>query len=324
VTIGATVGGGATPTPQPSGAPGPLAANPSSVLLNPGVTTSASQNIALTDPGYTGTYGATVTCATSGLPLLLQNLFTTPSASVTGSTLSITVPGEPIGLSVGCNVVVTTSVPQSLTVPITISVSALQGLKRRIPENAAMLFTPASVTLKPNGARAAGSFAITGVAGPYATSVACPAGSSVRTTALGSLIEIEQLSADAASTCMVTVTSASGVSSQVPVRTYATTSAGAHDGLPESRRIALGKTSAHLRVGETLSVPLLGTGPFETAGCERVASIRQAGGSLTIEGRTAGTCTLTVRGPLGASASLGLTVGGTERLLRPESGSQTH
>jgi hypothetical protein len=325
VTIGATVGGGATPTPQPSGAPGLLAANPSSVLLNPGVTTSASQNIALTDPGYTGTYGSSITCATSGLPPLLANLFTMPSAAVTGSTLTVTVPGEPLGLSIGCNVVVTTSVPQSLTVPITISVSALQGLKRRIPENGAMLFSPASVTLQPNGTRAAGSFAVAGANGPYTTSVACPAGIAVRTTALGNVVEIEQLTAGTASTCMVTVTSASGVSSQVPVRTYAAESTGIRTTLPGSRRIALGRTSLAVRVGETQSISLTGAGPFTFAGCERVAVIREVGGTILAEGRSAGTCTLTVRGSGGSTASLTLSVGGpVDRLLRPETGGISH
>jgi hypothetical protein len=204
----------------------------------------------------------------------------------------------------------------------------VQGLKRRIPEIGAMLFSPASVTLQPTGSsgtHAAGSFAIAGANGPYGTSVACPAGIALRTTALGNLVEIEQLNAETVGTCMVTVTSASGVSSQVPVRTYAAAWTGTGTTPPGSRRIVLGRTSLALRVGETQSISLTGTGPFTFAGCERLAGIRDLGGALVAEGRVPGTCTLTVRGAGGASTTLTLTVGGpVDRLLRPEAGSGTH
>jgi hypothetical protein len=291
-----------------------LTANPASILLNPGITTSATQNVALSDPGYAGTYAASIACATSGLTPILQGVFQNPTVSVSGSILTITSPGQALGISLGCNVSVTTAVPQTLTVPVTISVSALGGLsrKRGTPvSGSAMLFTPATVAMQPRGTHAAASFDVGGVAGPYAADVSCPAGATIRTTTLGNRIELEQLSADAQATCMVTVTGAGGLSSEIPVRTYAAAGIGAATRLlpPGLRRIALGRTSVRMRVGETQTVSFAGSGPVEISGCEGIVAVRTSGNLLVATGRVAGSCALTLRGAGGASATLPIAVG---------------
>jgi hypothetical protein len=288
VLITATVAGGATATPSPDPVGhGPLFAIPSSILINPGVTTDALQNIAIYDHGFTGTYAVAIAPGC----LALQQ----PGVKLEDGNIAVlTVPGQVINVALLCDVTISDGT-STIEVPVTISATALAGLA--IPKRFdSIAFRPATLSLDRAGARA--SIDVIGAHAPLSATATCPAGTTLATEIDGTRATVRVQSVAREGTCMLRIAGARGLFGDVPIRVGTSDAAASAASAPLARGAAkIGSGTVVMRAGEERFVPLAGMGPFEfSANCARVADAGLNGSNLRIEARSAGTCTVTARG----------------------------
>jgi hypothetical protein len=300
VTITGTAVGPATPTPSPNPTGiGPLFAVPSSILLNPGITTEASQNIEIFDHGFSGTYTATLA---PGCLALQQPVVTL----VNGNIANITVPGQILNIALLCSVTISDGT-STISVPVTISATALAELVKHVRLDG-IAFSPAVLTLARAGETQ--TVEIFGEHGPYRASAACGPQTSLETQIAGDRATIRATTIGTDGVCMVTITGAGSAYGQIPVGLKAgprLESVGSHPGT-----IALSAPALALRPGQHQSVIVSGTGPFALAGtCGRVATTAFDGRTLQVFGREAGACSLGLRGSDGSQALLSIVVSGS-------------
>jgi hypothetical protein len=291
VLITATVAGGAVPTPSPKPVGhGPLFAIPSSILINPGITTDAIQNIAIYDPNFTGTY----TVAIAPGCLALQQ----PGVKLEDGNIAVlTVPGQLLNVALLCEVTISDGT-STIEVPVTISATALASLalQKRFDSIA---FRPATLSLERTGASA--SVDVIGAHAPLSATATCPAGTMLETKIVGMRASVRVQSVAREGTCMLRIVGAWGTFGDVPIR-VGTGDAGSTLALPPLQRgsAKVGSGTVVMRAGEERFVPLEGMGPFEvSANCARVADTRLEGSGLRIEARSAGACSVTARGAAG-------------------------
>jgi hypothetical protein len=312
VTVPVTVSGTAiapgqpTPSPNPTGI-GPLFAIPGSILLNPGVTTEASQNIEIYDHGFTGTYAVSLA---PGCLALQQPVVTL----VNGNIANITVPGQILNVALLCSVTISDGT-QTIGVPVTISATLLAELVKHIRLNG-IAFRPPVLTLERAGDMQ--TVDIFGQHGPYRASAACGPQASIETQINGDLATVRAMTIGSDAVCMVTISGAGSTYGQIPVSLKANShtplqSAGSHRG-----PTALSAPALALRPGQQQSVLVSGTGPFALTGtCGRVATTSLDGGVLHVAAREAGTCSLGLHGTDGSAAFLSIVVAGAPQGRAP-------
>ena len=300
IIVSATVLGPASPppTPNPTGV-GPLYAVPGSITLNPGVTTSAVQNIAIFDHGFTGTYKASLTAGC----LALQAPVVTLSD---GNIATITVPGQLVNVALLCSVTISDGT-QTIEVPVTISATVLGGAARKSQFDG-IAFRPPVLALE--GAGSEESVELIGRHAPYSASAVCPAGDSLETTIEGTRAVVKATTIAADATCMLTITGSSGTFGQVPVRIAANRFAPPIDRLLPGSRSALQTNAAIvLHTGEERILPLAGGAPFVLSGsCSRVADATLDGFILRLTAHAPGSCTLTVHEASGTVQTFSIAV----------------
>jgi hypothetical protein len=278
-----------TPSPNPTGH-GPLFTVPGSILLNPGVTTDAAQNIEIYDQGYTGKYTAAIApgCLAlqqPGVKLVQRNVAT------------VTVPGQLLDAALLCNVTISDGT-QTVEVPLTISATVLAGLTAQ-PRLGAIAFRPPALTLERAGNTQ--TIDVIGNDGPYRASTLCPAGSTLETAISADRATVRAAAIARSETCMLTITGKSGVYGQIPVRLGL-----AMRDLPEGPLLpgraapAPQQSSLAMRLGEVRDLTLIGSGPFAlTNDAPRIAGVMLEGSTMRVAARAAGNCTIIVRAASG-------------------------
>jgi hypothetical protein len=299
VTITGTAIAPATPTPSPNPSGiGPLFAVPSSILLNPGVTTEASQNIEIFDHGFAGTYAVSLA---PGCLALQQPVVTL----VNGNIANITVPGQILNVALLCSVTISDGT-STISVPVTISATALAELVKHV-RLAGIAFSPAVLTL--NRAGETQTVEIFGEHGPYRASAACGSRTSLETQISGDRATIRATTIGTDGVCMVTITGAGSAYGQIPVGLKAGPRL---ESVGHPGTIALSAPALALRPGQHQSVLVSGTGPFVLAGsCGRVATAVLNGRALEVFGRAAGACSLGLRDSDGSQALISIVVTGS-------------
>jgi hypothetical protein len=307
IVVNATAVGPTQPSPSPAPTGnGPLYTVPSSILIDPGVTAAATQNIEIYDRGFTGTYSATIA---SGCLALRQ-----PSvALVNGNVATITVPGQLINAALLCSVRISDGT-QTVNVPVTISATVLGGLKRP-PVFDSIAFAPPTLSFDRAGDSA--SVDVIGAKGPYRAGVACPAGTSLDATIAGGHATVRAAAIGGNANCVLTITSASGTYGQIPIR-VGSGSPAMRGGplLPGRVSPATGNSALTLKAGERRDVPLSGSGPYTLTGsCSRLADVTIEGGTVRIGARSAGSCGFGIRAASGEMQNFSLVVR-SENLIR--------
>ena len=257
----------------------PLQADPPSILLLPSILQPASANI-LISPDYEAPFTAKIAC--------LIGLGQPPTVGVSGDIVTVFVPAQVISLNVGCTVTVRSpSTNESVQVPVTIQATVLSRQKRSAPALPTLLgFRPATLSLDGNAFGASGTVAVVGSGAPYRATVGCPAGVNLAATALGDSVRVTALGkAQQSVDCMLTVVTRTGFSAQVPVHVSAALGGPAASGAtsPASAGGAhLDRTNLTLRVGERQSTQIVGRGPFQVSGCDRIATVRLDGNAVDV------------------------------------------
>jgi hypothetical protein len=215
---------GATPTPTPSGGLGPVIANPSSITLNAGIGSPATQTITVSQAGYTGTFSATeASCLTLGTP---------PGIAIAGDVVTVTLPAQTVALSLGCSITITGGGGQTATVPVVISVTALgTPAPTATPTGGVLPLTtsPTSVLLNPSGISPATTNVIVSPSseGPFTATTSCliALGAPPVTTVTGNVVTISipaQVIAASVGCDTIITSQTTGQSVTVPVTVGAT------------------------------------------------------------------------------------------------------
>jgi len=326
VTIAATVAGVPTPTPAPGATAGPLTANPPSILLLPGITQNAQANIVLSDPGYIGVYHATSSCLLNASP---------PVVTINGNVLNVSYPATLINLALVCTITVTTTIGQSLGIPVTVSATVLGS---GVPVGPASARTPSIIGMRSPGGAAPSALAfqppalsidstspssalsVVYGAGPYRTTMACPAGTNVQSIVNAARVTLNVLTRGATdATCRLSVFGSNGSFGDVPV-TVAAAGAPHVVNLPVVQRIGAEPAAGPqfqtlvLGVGEHRTLALPGFGARSFAGCANVADVRGAGDSLDVAGKSGGSCIETLTGATGSQRTVFIVVRVTRAL----------
>jgi hypothetical protein len=267
---------------------GPLFAIPSSILINPGVTTDALQNIAIYDPNFTGTYSVSIAPGC----LSLQQ----PGVKLEDGNIAVlTVPGQLLNVALLCDVTISDGT-STIEVPFTISATALATLAEARTRFDAIAFRPATLTLDREGAE--GSIDVVGGRAPYRISATCPEGTMLQTRSDGARAFLKVLHAERDGVCLVRFTGATNVFGDVPVRVengrFARPPAGV---TPQRSGSNLADEHVRLKAGDERIIPLRGMGPFAlSTDCARIAETQLEGSDLRIAARAAGSCSVTGQG----------------------------
>jgi hypothetical protein len=211
---------GATPTPTPAGGLGPVVLNPDAIVLSPGIGSAASATFTASQTGYTGAF-------TVSQPNCPVGLLGTPTSSIVGNSITVTLPSQIAAVDLLCTVTVTGGGGASAVEPITVDISVLGPTPTPTPSGGfgPLVLNPSAIVLSPGvGSAAAATITATqtGYAGPFTVSQpVCAAGllGAPTSSIVGNTITVSLPSQIAAVDlgCTVTVTGGGGATAVEPI-----------------------------------------------------------------------------------------------------------